>query len=220
VMTAVLTHVMAHTAVAATIFPLLVAIYRLYDEAGTLVDAGDEAEPLAFVYGCAQVLPAIERGISGATAGERRVVEAGPEEAFGERDEEAMLVVDRADFPGGDRVTVGDEIMASRPDGVEVAHPVVEVSEDEVLVDLNHPLAGQRVRFEIEVLGVRPATDAELDEAQAAVDELIVDGGAIVYGSQPGEGLNEGDASSPMDGRRDGLVQLRRPSRTSDEEQR
>lgn len=197
---------------------LVTVTYRLFDQAGELVD--DVSEPLGFVFGCAQVVPALERGLRGARAGDRRTIEASPDEAFGEREEEALLEVDRRDFPGGDVVEVGDEIMATRPDGVEVAHTVVEVTDEVVLVDLNHPLAGQRVRFEVEVVGVRPATDEELDAAQAAVDELVVDGSAIVYASPPGEGLNEGDAPSLRDGSGDDLVQLRRPSRTSDEEQR
>lgn len=197
---------------------LVTVTYRLFDEAGELVD--ELAEPLGFVMGCAQVLPALERGLTGARAGERRTIEAAPEEAFGERDEEAVLEVDRQDFPGGDVARVGDEIMATRPDGVEVAHEVVEVTDEAVLVDLNHPLAGQRVRFEVTVVEVRPATDDELDAAQAAVDELVVGAGAIVYASPPGEGFNEGDAPSPRGQSRDDLVQLRRPSRTSDEEQR
>jgi FKBP-type peptidyl-prolyl cis-trans isomerase SlyD len=193
--------------------------YRLYDEAGQLVDEVGEDDPLGFVFGCAQVLPALERDLEGAKAGDRRTVEAGPGDAFGERDEGALLEVDRDDFPGGEAAKVGDEIVASGPDGVEVAHRVVEVTDDAVLVDLNHPLAGQRVRFEIEVCEVRAATDAELDAAQAAVDELIVGEGAIVYGSQPGDEL-PGDASGGADAPNEHLVQLRSPSRTSDEEQR
>ena len=196
---------------------LVTVSYRLFDEAGELVD---DVSELAFVFGCAQVLPALERGLLGASPGDERTIEADPEEAFGDRDEEALLEVDRADFPGGDAAQVGDEIIATRPDGVEVAHSVVEVTDDVVLVDLNHPLAGQRVRFVVSVLNVRRATDDELDAAQAALDELVVGDGAIVYASPPDEGLNEGDAPSLRDDSGEDLVQLRRPSRTSDEEQR
>ncbi|MCA9625010.1 MAG: peptidylprolyl isomerase [Myxococcales bacterium] len=189
--------------------------YRLRDEGGACVDEVSRDEPLSFLVGYAQIVPGLEAGLLGAAAGERREIELGPEDAFGERDEEALLEVDRLDFPGGDSVERGDEVMSQRPDGVEVAHRVVEVSPEAVLIDLNHPLAGQRVRFEVEVLGVRPASDEELDRALAEVDELIVDAEAIGYGTSasvsrhhtPGEGAEAppgGEAAGGTD-----LIQLR-----------
>lgn len=159
--------------------------YRLRDASGNLVDSVTADEPLRYVHGYAQILPGLEAGVEGAQAGERRTLTCPPDEAFGERADDNVLEIDRQDFPGGEQAAVGDEIVATSPDGVEVTHLVVEVTPEAVWVDLNHPLAGQTVTFEVEVCEVRPASDEELDLAQQDADERIVDGGTIVYQSEP-----------------------------------
>jgi FKBP-type peptidyl-prolyl cis-trans isomerase SlyD len=191
--------------------------YRLFDESGALADEVTADEPLSFLYGYAQVVPALEDGLSGARVGEPRRIDAAPVEAFGERDDGAMLEIDRHDFPGADAVGPGDEVVVTGPDGLEVAHRVVDVTADAVIVDLNHPLAGQRVRFEVTVCSLRAASDDELDAAQAVVDELLVDAGAIVYASQPGAEHTRDDPRT-TEGANERLVQLRNPCRESDEE--
>lgn len=180
--------------------------YRLYDEAGELADEVGPDAPLAYVHGYAQVIPGLEAGIEGAALGERRTLRLAPELAFGGRDEEAVLEIDRGDFPGSDRAAVGDELIAEAPDGTEVAFRVVGVSPDAIVVDRNHPLAGQSVRFEIEVVALRPASDAEIDAARADVDERVVYESTIVYGSEP----SGGGEPAPE------LLQLRR--KTSEEQ--
>jgi FKBP-type peptidyl-prolyl cis-trans isomerase 2 len=92
---------------------------------------------------------------------------------------------------------------------------VLQVSAQAILVDLNHPLAGQAVRFEVEVCALRPASDEELDRARAEIDERLVDDGTIVYGTEPGEG--ETHASIPTG---DQLTRLRVRTTGSDEEPR
>lgn len=181
---------------------MVVAVaYTLQDEAGTVVDARSAEEPMTFVQGHAQVLPGLESGLDGAVAGERRTLRLGPEEAFGERDEEALLEVDRHDFPGGEGASVGDEVVATGEDGVELSFVVVDVSDETILIDRNHPLAGQTVTFEVEVLSVRPATDAELDAAHEELAQHVAYESAIGYGSSPPT-TADGDDSA-------GLIPLR-----------
>lgn len=95
-----------------------------------------------------------------------------PEQAFGKRDPKAVLEVTREEFPEG--VQPGD-IFEADEEAAEGSGPVVlrvlEVTDDAVFLDRNHPLAGQSLRFELEVLEVRPATDSELAQAQAALAE-------------------------------------------------
>src|SRR5439155_10092023 len=122
----------------------------------------------------------LERGIAGAQAGEKRRLSLGPEEAFGERDADAVLEIDAADFPGGERAQLGDEIVATGPDGTECAYRIVAVHDGDIVADRNHPLAGQRVRFEIEVLEVRQASEHEISVAQEDMDERIVYANNIV----------------------------------------
>lgn len=181
---------------------MLVSVaYRLYDEHGSEVDAVGRDEPLGYVHGYAQIVPGLEAGLEGARPGERRSIVAPPDMAFGERDEGALLEIDPRDFPGAAQAAVGDEVIAEAADGTEVAFRIIAVGPDRILVDRNHPLAGQSVRFEAEVVAVRPASDEELDAAQADVDERVVYQSTIVYGSEPSGG---GETAAPP-----GLVQLR-----------
>jgi FKBP-type peptidyl-prolyl cis-trans isomerase SlyD len=147
--------------------------YVLFDEREEAVDRATTSEPLTYIHGYAQIVPGLEKRLEGLHAGDRKVFVLPPEEAFGERDEEAILSVDKADFPDSATVAKGDEFMAHGPDGEPIAMRVLEVHDDMLVVDTNHPLAGQRVRFEVEVSAVRPASEEEIEEAQAELEERI-----------------------------------------------
>ncbi len=149
--------------------------YVLFDAHGEAVDRAGQTEPLTYVHGYAQLVPGLERQIEGLHAGERGTFTLDVDEAFGERDEDAVFTVDREDFPDPGEVTVGDEFTAEGPDGEPVAMRVIEVRSDGFVVDTNHPLAGQSVRFEVEVSAVRAATEAEIAEAQADLEQRIAD---------------------------------------------
>jgi FKBP-type peptidyl-prolyl cis-trans isomerase SlyD len=162
-------------------------IYRLYDEAGELCDTASREAPLRYVHGYAQIIPGLERGLDGAKRGERRRIELDPEEAFGERDEQAILEIDKRDFPDAARAEVGDEILATAPDGTECSYRILAITDSDIIADRNHPLAGKRVRFDVEVVDVRPAREREIADAQAEVDDRIVGANTIVYGSEPAD---------------------------------
>ena len=189
--------------------------YVIFDVEGNEVDRVSPAEPLSYVHGYAQIIPGLEEGVAGAELGERRTLRLPPDLAFGLRDETALLEIDRDDFPGAARVKPGDELMSEGPGGVEVPMRVLEVSPEAILVDLNHPLAGQAVVFEVEVCDLRAASDEELDRARDEIDERLVGDGTIVYGTEPGEG--ETRESIPTG---DQLTQLRVHRAGRDEEPR
>lgn len=149
--------------------------YVLLDQRGETVDRVTREEPLTYVHGYAQIVPGLERQIAGLHAGEKGTFEVEAEEAFGERDEDAVFPVDRTEFPDADDVAVGDEFMAEGPDGEPIAMRIIEVRPDELVVDTNHPLAGQRIRFEVEVAGVREANEEEIAAAQAELEQLLAD---------------------------------------------
>jgi len=141
--------------------------YVLFDQDGNVAGEASKEEPLTYIHGYAQILPGLEHGIEGLAKGERRAIVIDAEDAFGEPDEKAVLEVDRADLPeGGRTLTVGDELIAEDDDDDQILMRVVELRKDTVLVDTNHPLAGQTVRFEVEVRDVRAATEEELAKAQ------------------------------------------------------
>lgn len=143
--------------------------YQLFDQAGALVEGTSEGGNVHFVHGYGQVLPGLEAGLLGAKAGDKLTITLEPENGFGEFDEEGVFGVERSSCP--ENVAVGDELLAEAPDGDVLLMRVLEVDGDEVKVDTNHPLAGQRVRFEVEVEGVREATEEEIQEAESELDD-------------------------------------------------
>ena len=185
--------------------------YELFGENGEVVDRAEPGDPLVYVHGYAQIVPGLEKALVGAHAGERRSVLVEPEEGFGEREEEAIYEVDRADFPDSASVQVGDEFVGEGPGGLELAMRVVEIRDDGFVVDTNHPLAGQKVRFEVEVKDVRPASEEEISRAEAELEEELEGIAAAMEGEgehEHGEGCghdHEGGDGQPEGG---SLVQI------------
>lgn len=145
--------------------------YVLFDQDGNVAGQADKSDPLTYVHGYAQIVPGLERGVTGLAKGERREIVVDPGEAFGEPDEGAVVEIDRADLPDlGRPLQVGDELIAEDDEDDQILMRVVELRKDTVLVDTNHPLAGQTVRFEVEVCDVRSATEEEIAEAEADLE--------------------------------------------------
>lgn len=123
-----------------------------------------EAEELGYVHGHGQLLPDLEAALEGASAGQTVAIKLGPDRTFGERRAERVLTVSREEFP--EDVTVGDHFEADGEGAFRLVLRVLDVSEASVLVDTNHPLAGQALEFSLEIQEVRPATEAELRAAE------------------------------------------------------
>lgn len=166
--------------------------FELYGEQGELIESVSHHQPTTYVHGYAQLLPGLEAALEGCAAGDAFELELEPAAAYGERNEAARLEIDRADFPGGEAAEVGSEVLARADDGHEAVHRVVHVDADTIVVDLNHPLAGQRLRYAIEVCAVRAATEEEIAAAQAEINERIDSASGIVYESD-----RNGEASYP-----------------------
>ncbi|MDF3070530.1 MAG: sly [Polyangiaceae bacterium] len=135
----------------------------------------DEPTETAFVFGFGGTLPALEEAIEGLPQGAKKSIFVKPRDAFGERDPKAILEVLRDEFPEdvaeGD-VFDADEDEGDGPAGTPVLLRVLEVTPETVILDRNHPLAGQKVRFDVEVVEVRPAEDAEISAAESALLDL------------------------------------------------
>jgi len=136
--------------------------YTLKDDEGTILDTNEECEPLTYLHGFDNIIPGLERGLEGTGVGFKDAIVVEPLDAYGEVDPEAIFSVSRSDFPEEMIVTEGMQVVGDTPNG-PVSLVVVEVADDEVVVDANHPLAGMRLHFDVEVLDLRAATDAELN---------------------------------------------------------
>jgi FKBP-type peptidyl-prolyl cis-trans isomerase SlyD len=160
--------------------------YTLYGEDGEVLDRTEDDEPLSYLHGYGQIVPGLERGVEGMTKGDLRSVDVPAAEAYGEYDAEGVFEVERSDFPRPGEVAVGDEFVAESDDGQGISLTVLEVHDDACVVDTNHPLAGENLRFEVTVLDVRPATDGEILKAEQALqpDEELVSS-LITLGRKP-----------------------------------
>jgi FKBP-type peptidyl-prolyl cis-trans isomerase SlyD len=147
--------------------------YELRDEDGDLVDAseGEGGEPIRYVHGYGMLVPGLEAALVGLRAGDERDVVVPADAGYGEYDEGLVLEVDRSELPEAKAVNVGDELVAESPDGDELAMSVIEVRDDVVVVDANHPLAGMTLRYHVKVRDVREATEQEIEGAASDLDD-------------------------------------------------
>ncbi|MBN7757500.1 peptidylprolyl isomerase [Nitratireductor aquimarinus] len=121
---------------------------------GTQFDSSAGREPLEFKVGSGQIIPGLDRQIQGMKQGESGTLTIPAAEAYGARDENQVQVVPRTALPPEMEVQVGSNLQATTPDGNQISLTVVGVSEAEITVDANHPLAGHDLVFEIEIVEV------------------------------------------------------------------
>ncbi|WP_034386850.1 peptidylprolyl isomerase [Deinococcus sp. YIM 77859] len=132
---------------------------------GEVVDRSEPGEPLVYLHGHNNIIPGLERALEGKKAGDSLHVTVQPEEGYGERDEDNVDELDRADFD--DEVEVGATYYAQAEDGSVLPFTVVGIEGDRVQVDFNPPLAGQVLNFDVTVRHVRDATPEELEHGHA-----------------------------------------------------
>ncbi|MBI2813908.1 MAG: peptidylprolyl isomerase [Opitutae bacterium] len=143
---------------------LLTFHYTLRDAAGRVLDTSRGGEPMPCVEGAGQIIGGLEEPLRQMTAGEKRKVVVPPERGYGLREADLVQTVPRNRLPVAD-VRVGEQFRTG-PDRQAPVVTVVAIEGDEVLLDANHPLAGQELHFEVELVAARAATHAELQQAR------------------------------------------------------
>lgn len=137
--------------------------YTLKLEDGQVVDSSEGQEPLEFVQGQGAVIPGLEKALYGMVVGEEKNVVVEPEDGYGEFDSDLFETLPRDVFPA-DMVLETGMGFRMRTDSGEVVLAFVDHLEDsEVVVNLNHPLAGKKLLFNVKVMDLREATPEELE---------------------------------------------------------
>lgn len=136
--------------------------YTLTDNDGEVLDSSEGSEPLAYLHGAGNIIPGLEKALTGKVEGDSLQVKVEPAEAYGEVKPELIQPVDKAAFHGVESVEVGMAFEAEAPDGSVETIVVKEVEGDEITVDANHPLAGIELNFDIHIVGVREASEEEI----------------------------------------------------------
>ena len=134
--------------------------YTLRDEDGDEIDSSEGAEPLPYLHGAGNIVPGLERQMTGRKVGDSFQAVVPPEEGYGRREGQPQQVP-RAAFPDDAEIEEGMQFMAQSEDGEMIPLWVAAIEEDFVFVDPNHPLAGVTLHFAVEIVGIRDATDEE-----------------------------------------------------------
>jgi peptidylprolyl isomerase len=124
-------------------------------ENGEVFTSSRESEPLEFTLGSGQVIPGFDKAVTGMELGETRTVNLQPEEAYGPRQEDLVVDVKKSNFPEDITPLTGEQLEIPQEDGEPLKVTVVDVSEDTVTLDANHPLAGYTVTFTIILVAVK-----------------------------------------------------------------
>tara|TARA_R100001440_G_scaffold1712_1_gene5425 strand:+ start:640 stop:1149 length:510 start_codon:yes stop_codon:yes gene_type:complete len=137
---------------------------------GTLEDGSEfdnsrtRGEPITFTVGSGQMIPGFNDAVEGMTVGENKTVTLTPDQAYGDVNPEAQTTFPKSGFPADLDLVEGMPVPLRTPDGRTLVGRLTEQQEETVTIDLNHPLAGQTLQFEIELVEVTTATNPSTDE--------------------------------------------------------
>lgn len=139
--------------------------FTLKNSEGVMFETTEGSEPFDYLQGAMEILPALEAQMEGREIGDTFTVTLAPDEAYGERNEELVDELSLEEF-GPDGVSVGDELQVPMDDDV-ILLTITKIEGDVVTADMNHPLAGMTLVFDITVKAVREATAEELAHGHA-----------------------------------------------------
>ncbi|MCL7928070.1 MAG: peptidylprolyl isomerase [marine benthic group bacterium] len=121
----------------------------------SVFDSSRGREPLEFTIGTGQVIPGFEEAVIGLEPGSSARTRIEPEQAYGPRRDDLRIPIAREQFPEGMEFSEGDQLQMQTSEGQTIPVHVVEIGDESVTVDANHPLAGQALTFEIELVQIR-----------------------------------------------------------------
>jgi len=134
--------------------------YTLTNDEGEVLDSSIGSDALEYLHGSGNIISGLEKALYGKVIGDKFNVRIPAKEAYGELTDEMIQVISKSMFEGIDKIEVGMQFHADVSYGPGVV-TVVEIDGDNITIDGNHPLAGQALTFDVEVIAVRPATQEE-----------------------------------------------------------
>ena len=136
--------------------------YTLKGDGGEVIDTSDGGEPLKFLYGVGMIIPGLETELAGMSTGEKFKVSVAPEQGYGQPREDLVQTVPRQELQHIQDLQEGANLQAQTDQGDVINFVVTSITLEQVTLDANHPLAGQNLHFEGEVVEIREATEEEL----------------------------------------------------------
>ena len=141
---------------------VVVMHYAVSDNDGTLIDSSYDDKPMAIIQGTGYLIPGLDEALIDRQTGDKFEVAVACEQAYGERHEDYVQTVPREVLAGVEDLGLGTQLRATTDDGEQTVI-VIDVQDDQITVDGNHPLAGLDLSFDVEVIEVREATADELE---------------------------------------------------------
>lgn len=125
---------------------------------GEIFDSSNGREPLEFTVGSGQVIKGFDEGVKGMQVGDKKTVEINVEDAYGEKNGDMIIEFPKTQFPEDMNPEIGQQLMMSNGSGQSFPVVITEVKEESVLLDANHPLAGQDLIFDLELVEIVPVS--------------------------------------------------------------
>ncbi len=141
--------------------------YKLTLDSGEEIDSSDPDKPLGFIVGASQIIPGLEKQLTGLEAGAAAKLTVEPTDGYGLYREELKQKIPRTNFPEKMEIEPGMIFQGFGPNG-PMNIKVIGIEGDEIVGDFNHPLAGERLNFDVTVKEVREATKEELEALASA----------------------------------------------------
>lgn len=136
--------------------------YKLTSSDGQTLDSSEGNDPLHYLHGFGNIIPGLEEELEGKKEGDKLSVTIPPEKAYGVRNDQNMLQVKKDQFEGVEEVKIGMQVQTQSEKGVQL-FTVSKMFGDTVILDGNHPLAGETLSFDVEVMDIRDASKEELE---------------------------------------------------------
>ena len=145
--------------------------YTLKDKTGKVLDSSKGNDPLAYIQGIGNLVIGLEEELAGKAVGDKLNTTVKPEKGYGERNDQNIHKVPLSGFQadGDEKLEAGMQVRVETNEGISIAD-VASIEGEEVTLDLNHPLAGVALNFDINILSVREATKEELDHGHTHED--------------------------------------------------
>jgi FKBP-type peptidyl-prolyl cis-trans isomerase SlyD len=136
--------------------------YTLKDDDGNLIDESKDGQ-FVYLHGAQNIIPGLEIALTDKTKGDKISIRIEPKDGYGEYNESMIQNVDKAMFDVEQELEVGQQFHAQTPDGHMITVTIKAVEDDEITVDGNHPLAGEHLNFDVEIMDVRDASPEEVE---------------------------------------------------------
>ncbi len=144
--------------------------YILKNKNGDLLDSSQGQAPLAFIHGTGNIIPGLEKELEGKKVGDKINVTVQPADGYGVREEKLVQTIPSSNFQDKTQVKLDAQFRVETEEGLRVA-TITKIEGDNVTTDMNHPLAGEELHFDVEVMAIRDATEEEISHGHVHHDD-------------------------------------------------